>query len=174
MNGLRWYLLSLLMIVAPFVSSVPASAQEVIGLPVGAEPEAVRVEDLDGDPVDLGRYIGTGKPVLLEFWATWCTLCAALEPRMLAASARYGDAVQFVVVAVAVNQSPRRVRRHVEEHEMPGPVFYDAAGAAVRAFRAPTTSYVVVLDGEGKVVYTGLGEDQDIEAAIEKALEPGR
>ncbi len=162
------------MIVAPFVSSVPASAQEVIGLPVGAEPEAVRVEDLDGDPVDLGRYIGTGKPVLLEFWATWCTLCAALEPRMLAASARYGDAVQFVVVAVAVNQSPRRVRRHVEEHEMPGPVFYDAAGAAVRAFRAPTTSYVVVLDGEGKVVYTGLGEDQDIEAAIEKALEPGR
>jgi ribosomal protein S5 len=34
----------------------------------------------------------------------------------------------------------------------------------------PATSYVVVTDRTGKVVYTGLGGEQDIEAAIQKAL----
>ena len=34
----------------------------------------------------------------------------------------------------------------------------------------PATSYVVVLDKKGKVVYTGLGGKQDLEAAIRKAL----
>src|SRR5690606_10933167 len=48
----------------------PAAAQEV-GLPLGSRPEPVVIEDLDGTPVDLADYIGR-KPVLLEFWATWC------------------------------------------------------------------------------------------------------
>ncbi len=170
MVRLRSLLFSLLTIAALLPFAAPLRAQDVIGLPIGTQPEAVAVEDLDGNAVDLGQYIGSGKPVLLEFWATWCRLCAALEPRMRAASETYSDAVEFLVVAVAVNQSRRRVRRHVEEHDMPGRVVYDADGAAVRAFMAPSTSYVVLLDGEGKVAYTGLGEDQDIGSAIERAL----
>jgi thiol-disulfide isomerase/thioredoxin len=145
-------------------------AQEQIGIAIGATPAAVVLEDLDGNPVDLADYIGGGKPLLLELWATWCPLCKALEPRMDAAYARYGDQVQFFVVAVAVNQSKRRVRRHVERHALPGRVLWDTEGRAVRAFMAPSTSYVVVLDGEGRVAYTGVGEDQDLEAALESVL----
>jgi uncharacterized UPF0146 family protein len=47
---------------------------------------------------------------------------------------------------------------------------WDGNGAAVRAFKAPSTSYIAVLDGKGKVVYTGVGEDQDIEAALRRAV----
>ena len=78
--------------------------------------------------------------------------------------------VEFLIVAVAVNQTRRRVGRHAAEHEMPGRILWDGEGAAVRAFMAPSTSYVVVLDADGKVAYTGLGDDQDIEAAIAKAM----
>ncbi len=152
-------------------SARSAHAQE-IGLPLGEKPQAVAIEDLDGNAVDLGEYIG-GKPLLVEFWATWCPLCKALEPRLQAAHAMYGEQVEFLVVAVAVNQSQRRVRRHVESHEMPGRVLWDTDGRAVRAFKAPSTSYIVILDAEGKVAYTGLGEDQDIEAALEQALGRG-
>ncbi len=143
-------------------------AQEV-GLPVGEKPAAVVIEDLEGNPVDLGEVIG-GRPALLEFWATWCPICEALEPRIEAAHRRFGEDVAFVIVAVAVNQTPRRIRRHLEEHPMPGRVLWDVQGRATRAFMAPTTSYVVVLDAEGRVVYTGTGEDQDLEAAVEKAV----
>lgn len=145
-----------------------AMAQD-IGLPVGSRPEPVTLEDLDGASVDLGGIIGT-KPVLLEFWATWCPLCEELEPAMRTITQRYGDRVEVIVVAVGVNQNPRSIRRHLQRHAVPGRVLYDARGAATRAFRAPTTSYVVVLDATGRVAYTGQGADQDLEAAVARVL----
>jgi len=55
-------------------------------------------------------------------------------------------------------------------HPMPFTFLWDAGGAAVRAFQAPSTSFVVVLDASGKVVYTGVGEDQDVEGAVSRAV----
>ncbi|MGH7443624.1 MAG: TlpA family protein disulfide reductase [Longimicrobiales bacterium] len=141
-----------------------AAAQD-IGLPVGTLAQAVTLQDLDGNPVDLGQFIGNG-PVLLEFWATWCPLCEELEPAMHAVEQRFGDAVEVVVVAVGVNQNARSIRRHLEKHRVPGRILFDAEGAATRAFKAPTTSYVVVLDAQGRVAYTGQGGDQDLVAAV--------
>jgi thiol-disulfide isomerase/thioredoxin len=150
------------------LASVPA-AQD-IGLPLGTVPPAVTIEDLDGSPVDLGRWMGK-QPVLVEFWATWCPVCEALFPKLEAAHRRYGERVTFLVVAVAVNQSPRSIRRHLERHPMPfATVLWDRGGEAVRAFDAFTTSYVVVLDAAGKVAYTGAGENQDIDGALRALL----
>src|SRR4029077_13113232 len=74
-----------LAIVAALVTPAALIAQD-IGLPVGTQAPAVTVQDLDGKTVDLGRYVGK-QPVLLEFWATWCPLCKALEPALKAAHA---------------------------------------------------------------------------------------
>ena len=150
-------------------SRLPAQEEDV-GIAVGAMPPAVTVRDLDGKPVDLAQYIGK-KPVLVEFWATWCPICKALLPKMEAAQRRYGDKVEFLVVAVAVNESQNSVRRHLSQHPMPFTFLWDADGAAVRAFQAPSTSYIVVLDAGGKVVYTGVGEEQDVEAAVGRAID---
>ena len=144
-------------------------AQDVIGIPVGETPPAVTLENLNGDSVALSKWIGK-KPVIVEFWATWCPICAELLPRMEAARKKYGDRVEFVVVAVAVNQSKNTVRRHLEKNPMPFTFLWDGNGAAVRAFQAPSTSYIAVLDAKGKVVYTGVGEDQDIERALTKVV----
>jgi peroxiredoxin len=147
-------------------------AQDVIGIPVGETPPAVTLENLNGDTVSLARWVGK-KPVIVEFWATWCPICEELLPRMEAAQRKYGDRAEFVVVAVAVNQSKNSVRRHLDRHPMPFTLLWDGNGAAVRAFQAPSTSYVAVLDAKGRVVYTGVGADQDIEAALERAATDG-
>ena len=141
-------------------------AQDV-GLAVGTRAPAVAVEDLDGKSVDLGQYIGH-QPVVLEFWATWCPLCKALEPSLKAAHARYGRTVRFVAIGVGVNQSPASIKRHLAEHPLPFPVLYDASGAAVRAYDAPTTSYIVVVNKAGMVTYTGTGAEQDVAGALQK------
>lgn len=151
------------------LASSQALAQADIGLPIGSVVEAVEIEDLEGNPVNLSRYLGR-KPVLIEFWATWCPLCAALFPKLEEAHRRYGDRVEFLVIAVAVNQSKASIKRHLERHPMPFAVLWDTQGRAVRAFKAPTTSYIVALDASGRVTYTGSGEDQDIEAAVRSAL----
>ncbi len=154
---------------------VPAGlrAQDIIGIPVGETPPAVTLESLTGDSVPLSQWIGK-KPVIVEFWATWCPICAELLPRMEAAQQKFGDRAAFLVVAVAVNQSKNSVRRHLEREPMPFTFLWDGNGAAVRAFQAPSTSYIAVLDAKGRVVYTGVGEDQDIEAAIERAVGAAR
>jgi thiol-disulfide isomerase/thioredoxin len=146
-----------------------AAQDDIIGIPVGETPPAVTLESLNGDSVPLSQWIGK-KPVVVEFWATWCPICAELLPRMEAAQRKYGDRAEFVVVAVAVNQSKNGVRRHLDQHPMPFRFLWDGNGAAVRAFQAPSTSYIAVLDAKGKVVYTGVGADQNIEAALEKAV----
>jgi thiol-disulfide isomerase/thioredoxin len=140
-----------------------------LGIAVGDQaPKSVMVEGLDGRPVDLGQFIGK-TPVLIQFWATWCPTCKALEPSFKAAQAKYGARVKFIGVAVSVNQSPERVRLYREKHALAHDIFYDRKGLATDAFEVPATSYIVVIDRAGKVVYTGLGADQDIEAAVRKA-----
>ena len=155
-----------------FVAPALLRAQEVIGIPVGETPPAVTLESINGDSVALSQWIGK-KPVIVEFWATWCPICAELLPRMEAAQKKFGDRAEFLVVAVAVNQSKNSVRRHLERHPMPFTFLWDGNGAAVRAFQAPSTSYVAVLDATGRVVHTGVGADQEIESELDKAVTGG-
>ena len=152
------------------VSSIagPAVAQD-LGIEVGSKAPVVTVQSLDGKQVDLGQYIGK-TPMLIEFWATWCANCRELMPTLLDAEKKFGKKVKFVALAVAINQSPERVRRFIAAHPLPHDTFYDTDGKAAGAFDAPATSYVVVLDKAGRVVYTGLGGKQDLEAALKKAL----
>jgi len=93
-----------------------------------------------------------------------------IEPTLLAAAKKYGSQVKFIGVAVSVNETPARVKAFVDKHSLPGDHFFDAKGNATGAYDAPATSYVVVINKAGKVVYTGLGGKQDLEAAIKKAL----
>jgi thiol-disulfide isomerase/thioredoxin len=151
-----------------FFAPSPVVAQD-LGIEVGARAPAVTVNALDGKPVDLGQYIGK-TPMLIEFWATWCPNCRELMPALLDVEKKYGKRVKFVALAVAINQSPERVRRFLAAHPLPHETFYDTEGKAAGAFDAPATSYVVVLDKTGKVVYTGLGGKQDLAAALKKAL----
>lgn len=162
-----------LAVIIGLLVAISVSAQEQMGIAYGAVPDSVRIEDLDGVPVDLHRWIGQG-PVLFEFWATWCPNCAALEPRMIEWHRQFGDQVAFVAIAVGVNQNPRSIKRHLERHEIPWPTLWDTRGRAVRAFTAFTTSYVVILDAEGKVVYTGSGAGQDLGPALERVASAPR
>ena len=153
---------------ALFLAASAARAQES-GIAVGRDAPAVKVETLEGTVADLASYIGKS-PVVLEFWATWCENCKELEPTMLAVQKRYDKRVQFIGIAVSVNQSPELVRRYVLRHELGGVQLYDKKGASIDAYDVPATSYVVVINRAGKVVYTGVGGKQDLDAAIRKAL----
>ena len=148
--------------------SIPTLGAQEVGLPVGGRAPAAAVETLEGKPVDLSSYFGR-TPVVLEFWASWCENCKALEPQLKAVARKYAGKVRFVAVAVSVNQSPERVRGFARAHPLPVEFVYDRAGKATDVYEAPATSYIVVVDRGGKIVYTGQGSDQDLDAAVRKA-----
>jgi thiol-disulfide isomerase/thioredoxin len=151
------------------LSSRALAAQES-GIAVGSRAPAVVIHDLDGKSVDLSQYIGK-KPVFLEFWATWCTNCEELLPRVKAAQAAYGPKVEFIGVNVTVNQSPERVRRYLETHRPPYRTLYDDQGNGTRAYKVPATSYVVIVDRAGKVAYTGIGGNQEFDGALRRVTQ---
>ena len=166
MRGFAW---SLLLALAAAISSPAIASAQDVGLAIGSRPAPLKLENLDGVQVDLAQFMGK-KPVVLEFWATWCEICDALQPRMNAAARRYGAQAEFITVAVGVNQTARSVKRHLEKNPVVGRVLFDKDGRATRTFEAPATSYIIILDRRGRVAYTGSGEDQNIAAVVAKVI----
>ena len=163
----RWLALG----AAAFLALVPpraASAQDS-GIPVGSKAPNAAAQTLDGSTGDLGAWLGK-EPVFIEFWATWCPNCRALEPQLLALQKRYAGKVRFVGVAVSVNESLALVKRYVAQHGLLGEHLYDKKGLLTDAYDVPATSYVVVVNARGEVAYTGLGASQDLAAAIARAF----
>ncbi len=146
----------------------PVVAQSGEGIAIGTMAPAVTVADISGRTVRVTPTIG--RPMLIEFWATWCEFCERLEPTMKATYSKYGDKVQFAAIAVNVNQSPRRVAKHVKDRSLKYPVYYDDSGKATDAYDVAATSFVVIIDRKGKVAYTGVGDKQDLDAAIRGVL----
>lgn len=158
---------------AALAVTVPRASRAQEGIAVGAAAPGAAVVTLDGKPADLAQYVGKG-PVVFEFWATWCPLCKQLEPAMAAARAKYMGRVTFVSVGVPNNQTPERQKAFVDERHLGGEFVFDRDSKAVGAYKVPHTSYVVVVDRGGTVVYTGVGGEQDVDAAVAKALPVGK
>lgn len=140
-------------------------ARAQLGIDVGTKAPAAKVQTLDGRAANLSQVIGK-RPAIIEFWATWCPSCRELEPQLQRLHRKYGKTVAFVAVSVSANQKPAIVQRYLRRHAMPWTHFYDAAGEATGAYDVPATSYIVVVDRTGTVVYTGLGGDQKLEPVL--------
>jgi thiol-disulfide isomerase/thioredoxin len=145
-------------------TSSPVAAQQSSSS-VGSKAPVVTVADLDGQSVNLGQYIGK-RPLLLEFWATWCELCEELLPRVRAAQATFGKDVEFFGINVTVNQTPEKVRRYLAQHKPAFRTLYDEQGTSTRAYQVPATSYIVIIDRHGTITYTGSGGTQDLDAPL--------
>jgi thiol-disulfide isomerase/thioredoxin len=162
-TGVAWLALLLL----PHLAATRLPAQ--VGIALGSPAPAVTVNDMAGKPYDFSGFIGK-KPALIQFWATWCELCEKLEPKVRAAAAKYGADVEFIGVNVTVNQKQERVQRWIDEHKPVFRTLWDNRGVAVRAYDVPSTSFIAIVDAKGKIAYTGVGADQDIDAALRKAV----
>ena len=101
-----------LLLALPLGVSAQAGGEGQVSLAIGTVGPGAAVEDLEGNDVDLIDFV-RGKPAVLEFWATWCELCEALQPQLDQIQAMHGDDVNVVAVAVGVAQTVRRVRRHL-------------------------------------------------------------
>lgn len=151
--------------------ALPALSQaQSKGLALGDAAPMPVIASLDGVPTNLASVIG-GRPALIEFWATWCPLCRSMEPSIKALAETYGDKLAIVRIVVPTNQTPERAKTAVERGALPGTFLFDTDGAAYKAFAAYHTSYIVVLDRKGKVLYSQDGGTQDLSSAIRQAMQ---
>jgi thiol-disulfide isomerase/thioredoxin len=167
-GNMEFRLASLAAIAAVLLLSKPLPAQE-LGIPVGTRAPSALVTTLDGKPVDIGSWVGK-VPMVIEFWASWCSSCKELESAFAEMERKYGSRLKFMGVAVSVSQSPERVKAYTTKYKYRHETFFDTDGKATEAYDVPGTSYVVVVNRKGTVVYTGIGGRQALEPAILRAL----
>jgi len=136
----------------------------------GAAPAATPAPDfslqkLGGGTIALADYKGK-KPVILDFWATWCPNCARDIPHQEAWYEKYKDKVE--VIGVDLQEDPSVVARTVSDRGMTYPIALDPQGTTAQTYGVPGTNYHVLIDKNGNIVKTIPGDisEQDFLSLI--------
>jgi DsbE subfamily thiol:disulfide oxidoreductase len=122
--------------------------------------------DLDGNPVSLSHF--RGQPVVINFWATWCSPCRTEMPHLIEAYEQEQGEVVFL--AISVEEPASAVRRFAEEYDMPFTVLLDEGGkvAADYGVRGIPVTFFVSGDGEIVVRYTGQMSPRTIKEGLRR------
>lgn len=108
----------------------------------------------------------SGKPTLVNLWATWCTPCLKEMPDLQAFSGEQGaNGVQ--VVGIALDEATA-VRDFLQRHHITYPSLVDAPGPADAGVRlgnpAGVLPYTILVSPEGRVLKTKIGPFDDVQA----------
>jgi len=161
--------------VALVVASRPSSSVWVASghAIVGGTSPNFTTQDLGGRKVSLSDF--GGRPVLLSFWATWCTVCHDELPALQRLQNRY-QSLGFAVLLVNYREtSSDRMRQYLSGLQVNLESVVDPDGTIARAYGVDVGLPVNVLsDRSGKVARILVGEVPiaTIESAIQQAVSP--
>lgn len=107
--------------------------------------------------VELEDFIG--KPIVLNFWATWCYYCTLEMPDFEAAYEAHGDDVVFLMVNATDgrNETVAKAKAYIDEMGYGFPVYYDTALEAVNAYDITGFPSTFFIDKNGDVVTSKVG-----------------
>lgn len=115
------------------------------------------VTDQDRNQVSLHNFLG--KPIILNFWASWCGPCKSEMPDFEDAYKFYGEDIHFLIVNMTdgSRETVETAADYITQQGYTFPVYYDTtldAAMTYRVYSIPTTYFI---DAEGNVVAQHLG-----------------
>lgn len=132
------------------LAALLAAAPTLLAQTEGSSAPNFTVQTLAGDTVVLSRY--RGRPVMLNFWASWCTPCRS-EMRDIATSYELHTAQGLAVLAINMTDQERMkdVRRFVNDLHLPFPILLDGNGALRQRYALLGIPTSVFIDTSGVV-----------------------
>lgn len=116
----------------------------------------------DGKPVKLSDYVGKGKVVLIDFWASWCGPCRREMPNLVEAYAKY-KGKNFEIVGVSLDEDGAAWKDAIKKLNITWPQMSDLKGwnnAGAQLYAVNSIPQTILVDGEGTIIARGLhGEE---------------
>ncbi len=152
------------------VSSLAAIVLAALcALPVGADPGARLLDPIPDKPEAPGFELQgadgeiyrladlQGRPVIVNFWATWCPPCRAEMPAMERAWERLKDQ-EVMLVAVNVGESAEEIKAFAEQVQVSFPLPMDTDMEVTQSWPMTGLPTTFVVDPRGRLVYRAQGE----------------
>ena len=125
------------------------------GMPIkeGVQAPDFTGELIDGTSITLSEL--QGKPVIINFWATWCGPCVKEMPAFERLKDDFGDKIG--IIAVNCGDDAGTVKDFMEENGYTFPVVLDEEYSISMLYPTNSIPYTVVVDAEGKVTHISTG-----------------
>jgi cytochrome c biogenesis protein CcmG/thiol:disulfide interchange protein DsbE len=138
---------------------------------VGKAAPEFALRGLDGEMIQLADL--RGRPVVLNFWATWCQPCIVEHPVLQAGARQYQGQVEFV--GVIYQDDPEKIRGFVERRGAWGPSLVDEAGTVAIAYGVYGAPETFFIDGDGMIVrkVTGALHPNELASQLNGMLRSG-
>jgi cytochrome c biogenesis protein CcmG/thiol:disulfide interchange protein DsbE len=156
----------ILMINLASTSCLMAGGQEGKDLPTAM------VEDLNGQKVDFKSMLKPGKFYVISFWATWCVPCKKELSNMVDLAPKWKDKLNTEIIAVSTDDSraKSKVKTYVTGEDWPFTVLLDMNQDLMRSLGIQQIPFTLIVNGEGKIVYTHNSYVEGDEFEIENKL----
>ena len=149
------------------LASENSSSQQNTASQAQAVPDFT-VTDYDGNEVKLSDYFG--KPIVLNFWASWCYYCTKEMPDLNEAYKTQKD-VQFLMVNMTdgSRETISAAKKYIESNGFGFPVFFDTKALAANAYSVSSLPVTYFIDKNGNLVTyaNGMLDAETLEKGIE-------
>lgn len=125
---------------------------------VGQKFTDFEMQTPEGKTVKLSDYVGKGKVVLVDFWASWCGPCRREMPNLVEAYAKYKNK-NFEIVGVSLDQSGDAWKEAIKKLNITWPQMSDLkywGSEGAQLYAVSSIPHTVLIDGEGTIIARGL------------------